>query len=48
MRRIDFSDVLAVLGLAALVAGVYLISLPAALIVLGVLLLAYWVFAAND
>lgn len=39
MRSISFADIMAAIGLAAIAAGLYFVYWPAALIVVGVILL---------
>lgn len=46
MKRIDLTDVLFILGLAAVGIGVGMISVPAALITVGIVLMAIGLYAA--
>lgn len=46
MKRIDLTDVLFIVGLAAVGIGVGMLSIPAALITVGILLMAVGLYAA--
>ena len=46
MKRIDLTDVLFIVGLAAVGYGVGMLSIPAALIVVGIVLMAVGLYAA--
>lgn len=48
MKRPDPLDILALLGLAVLTVGVGMVFVPAALVVLGSLVLVYAILASRD